>query len=238
MFKKHCSLFILLISICSIAQSTVENYKYVLIPAKFSFLKEKNEYRLHSTLKIFFDNKGFETYMDDEQLPEELANNKCKAIFVDLASKSTMFSTKLKLVLKDCNNNIILTSEEGSSREKEYKVAYNQAMLIALKSIQNASFKIAPKYKTEQKEVVSVSQNEPTAIVNTEVFNILPIDNGFNLINKSTNAIITLLKTTVANNYIARLEEKNGIVFKKGEQWYFEYYQNGKLVSEILDVKL
>jgi hypothetical protein len=238
MFKKCFSLFILLISIGSIAQNTVENYKYVLMPAKFSFLKEKNEYRLHSTLKIFFDNKGFETYMDDEELPEELANNKCKAIFVDLESKNTMFSTKLKVVVKDCNSNVLLISEEGSSHEKEYKVAYNQAMLIALKSIQNASFKIAPKYKTEQKEVVSVSQNKPTSIVNTDVFNVLPIDNGFNLINKSTNAIITLLKTTVANNYIARLEEKNGIVFKKEEKWYFEYYQNGKLVSEILDVKL
>jgi hypothetical protein len=238
MFKKYSRLFILFMAISSLAQNSVENYKYVLMPSKFSFLKDKNQYRLNSTLKFFFDNKGYETYTDDQQLPEELANNKCKAIFVDLESKNTMFSTKLKVVVKDCNGNILLTSEEGSSREKEYKVAYNQAMLIALKSINNPYFKISPKYSTEQNEVVLASQNKEVAVQNTAVFNILPIDNGYNLINKGTNAIITLLKTTVPNNFIARLEEKNGIVFKKGEQWYFEYYQNGKLVSELLDVKL
>lgn len=238
MFKKYSIIVIFLISMGAIAQTAAESYKYALMPAKFKFQNEKNEYRLNSTLKLFFANKGFEVYMDDEQLPEELANNKCKAIFVNVEPKNTMFTTKLKVVVKDCNDKVLVISDEGSSREKEFKVAYNQVLLIALKSIQNASFKVASKTNEPEKVIAQVVQNTTITTINSATFNVLTIDNGFNLINKSTNAIITLLKTTNASTYIARLEEKNGIVFKKGEQWYFEYYQNGKLVSEILDIKL
>ena len=63
------------------------------------------------------------------------------------------------------------------------------------------------------------------------------IANGYQLIDTTPKIVLTLLKTSVENYFIAGNATANGIVLKKKEDWFFEYYKDGKLISEKLLVK-
>jgi len=113
----------------------LNSYKYVLVPSSFEFLKESNQYQLNELTKFLFEKNGFEAYMEDEELPMELSQNRCKALIANVKNNSGLFSTKLVVVLKDCKNNQLFISEEGSSREKEYRTGYQEALRNAFESI-------------------------------------------------------------------------------------------------------
>ena len=79
--------------------------------------------------------------MENEELPMELSQNRCKALFANVKNNSGLFSTKLVVVLKDCKNNQVFISEEGTSREKDYKTAYQEALRNAFESISALNYK-------------------------------------------------------------------------------------------------
>ena len=81
--KKYLLLIAFFIFNTTIAQS-VNDYKYVVVPSKFDFLKEPNKYNMNSLTKMLFQKYGFEVFMMDEALPTEIANNRCKALFADV----------------------------------------------------------------------------------------------------------------------------------------------------------
>ncbi len=124
-------LLIVLISVSAHAQS-LNGYKYAMVPEKFSFLKEPNKYNLNLLSKMFLQKYGFEVYYDtDKTAPNDFFQNNCNKIYLDLIESSNMFSTKIKVVLKDCKGNIIAESEEGVSRDKEFMASYNEALRAA-----------------------------------------------------------------------------------------------------------
>ncbi len=65
-----------------------------------------------------------------------------------------MFKTKLSIELKDCNDQVVYTSEIGESREKEYNKAYNEALRDAFNSIEALSYKYEPLANTTKEPVV------------------------------------------------------------------------------------
>jgi len=138
--KRYILLFALLLSLSGYAQNTINNYKFVVVPEKFSFLKEADQYRLNTLSKMILEDKGFTVYMDNPQLPDEIASNKCNALNFDVLEKNTMFSTNLTVVLKDCKNNILFKSTEGRSKEKDYKVSYNLALRAAFESLNSFNY--------------------------------------------------------------------------------------------------
>ena len=64
-----------------------------------------------------------------------------------------------------------------------------------------------------------------------------PVANGYQLVDSSPKKVLALLKTSVPDYFIASTETVNGVLLKKNGDWFFEYYQNGQLVSEKLRVK-
>ena len=46
-----------------------------------------------------------------------------------------------------------------------------------------------------------------------------------------------IFKTSNSNCFIAVKGNIQGVLIAKDNQWYFEYYQNDKLISEKIDVK-
>jgi hypothetical protein len=116
--KKTLFLIFFLASSLGFAQS-VNDYKYAIVPSKFEFLKDKDQYRLNTLTKMLMEKYGFVTYFDTDILPTEVAESNCNNVYVDVQNTGNMFSTKLIVVLKDCKNAILFTSLEGKSREKE-----------------------------------------------------------------------------------------------------------------------
>ena len=228
---------LLLISSLTFAQPSLNDYEYAILPAKFKFQKEKNQYRINSTTKAFFEQKGLKVFYDDAVLSQDLANNNCNKVYISIEENNNMFTTKLTVSVKDCQNNALLTSNEGTSKIKEYALAYNEALQIALKSIQNFNYQY--KAKTEKQKSVQITSKTETKTDNSvQIYSEMKTtNNGFNFLHNQTKVVLSLLKTTSPNYFIAKSENKTGIVFKKDQSLFFEYYLNQKLVSEQIELK-
>jgi hypothetical protein len=129
------------------SQTNLNDYKYVVVPKKFDFLKEQDQYQLNSLTEFLFIKYGFETLFEGDDYPEDLINNRCLGLKSDVLKDSGLFKTKLNVELKDCNDKVVYTSEVGESREKEYKIAYNLALRDAFKSFETLNYKYQPNEK-------------------------------------------------------------------------------------------
>lgn len=249
--KKYILLLLLLISFSGYAQHTMNNYKYVIVPEKFSFLKEINQYGLNSLTKALLEEKGFTVYFDNLQLPAEIAGNKCQALAVELTQRKSMFSTNLTLSLKDCQGNVVFKGKEGKSREKDFETSYNQALRDAFVSLNDVPYvysaptaNVAP--VLQPVAAVATAQvteqgpaNPVTTATNMQAGTLYaqPTAVGYQLIDTTPKIVLTIFKTSAPEYFIADNGKTNGIVLKKNDNWFFEYYVNGKLVSEKLLIK-
>lgn len=235
--KKLLFFLLLLVFSFSFAQ---ENYKYVIVPKKFSFFSDENEYNTSSMTKAFFEKEGFIVYYDTDQFPSDLANNRCLAFYVNALKKSNMFITKINFELKDCANNVIYTSIQGSSREKEYQKSYNESFRMALAAMKGQlNFTNTSTGKTiVENETVSAT---PIAVESKKVpmerLTAIAIQNGYKLVDSIPTVIYELLATSIENVFTAKKGTISGTFLKKNTGWYFEYYQNDQLVSEKVEVK-
>ncbi|SES03050.1 hypothetical protein [Pedobacter rhizosphaerae] len=254
--KRYLFILLLALSFSGYAQPKVNNYKYIIVPEKFNFLKEVNQYNLNTLTKAIFEEKGFTVYYDNAELPTEIAADKCKALTVDVQEKNTLFVTSLTILLKDCKGNILLKSKEGKNREKEYKTAYNFALRDAFTSLNDLLYvagstteapatataaAAVPATPTSNTKTESPAVSQPIATAEAKPVEGLlyaqPIANGFQLIDASPKIVITLLKISVPDYFIASNGTANGIVLKKDGNWFFEYYKNNALVAEKLTIK-
>lgn len=253
--KRYILLLFLLVSLSGYAQQqTINNYKYVLVPEKFSFLRETNQYELNTLTKSLLEEKGFSAYFDNSDIPKELAGNRCNALTTEVVQKKGLFVTNLTLILKDCQGNIVFKSKEGKSREKEFDVSYTMALRDAYTSLKevpyayNGTTNAAPQQTTPA--AGSTSATSPT-LLPAPVPPPAPAETkdaagtlyaqstatGYQLIDTTPKKVLTLFKTSVPEYFIADNGAAHGIVLKKNGTWYFEYYKDDKLMAEKLLIK-
>jgi len=139
------------------AQSNLNDYKYVIVPNKFDFLKEADKYQLNSLTKFLFNKYGFSALMENENYPEDLAKNVCLGLRSKVISESGLFKTKLKFELKNCKGEILYISEVGETKEKDYAKAYNLALRDAFNSFETVNYSYKP-----NKNVVSEESKSDT----------------------------------------------------------------------------
>lgn len=243
--KKIILIVTILFSTILIAQ---ENYKYIIIPSQFPFFKEVDKYNLNSLTKSFFETEGFTAFFDSSDLPTEVSKNRCLALYVHAVENNSMFMTRITVVVKDCKNNVLITSDEGSTREKDYDKAYNQAMRAALSSLKG-KLKFKPESEFIENEGKSLPKKPsvldslipaPKEIIegNKNLLFALPTEYGFKLVNATPSVIFELQKTSITDLFLAeRGMMDNGIFYKKEDIWYYEYYNKEKLVIEKVEVK-
>jgi len=247
--KTYFFIILLALSFTAKGQSNTINYKYLIVPEKFSFLKQPNQYNLNVLAKALFEDKGFTVYYDNTEIPSEIATDRCRALVVEVDEHNSMFVTNLTILLKDCKGNVVLKSKEGKSREKEYKQSYNAAMRDAFSSFGDLHYEAGstpvvnatPVSPTQEVKTVPTAPVTPPATATTKQAEALlyaqAINNGYQLIDSAPKIVLTLLKTTVADYFIATGSSANGIVLKKDGSWFFEYYKDNALVSEKLSIK-
>jgi hypothetical protein len=244
---KTSALFIfLLFTVTAYSQNTINNYKYVLVPVKFNFSKADNQYGLNTLTKSLLKEKGFTAFVGNEELPPEVVANKCNALNAEVVENNGLLVTKLTLLLKDCQGNIIFQSKEGKSREKEFQTAYDLALRNAFSSLNDVPYKYEGTTFTQpqQDTIVQASSSAPTPVpassAVTETAGILyaqATSNGYQLIDTTPKKVLTLLKTSMQDYFIAEDGVSNGMVFKKNGEWFFEYYKDNKLISHKLQIK-
>jgi len=253
--KGYALLLLLLVSFSGFAQNTINNYKYVVVPEKFSFSREDDQYGLNSLTKSLLEEKGFTVYFDNATIPNELAGNRCNALNAEVVQKKGLFVTNLTLILKDCKGTVIFKSKEGKSREKEFLTSYNLALRDAFTSLNDVPYTYAGPANQGATEAATVVVTEvketsvPAPAAAAPVAAVAQVKdasgtlyaqatpNGFQLIDTTPKKVLTLLKTSVADYFIADNGVSQGIALKKGGEWYFEYYKDNQLISEKLLIK-
>ena len=217
-----------------------ENYNYIILPKKFSIFKEENKYSLNAISKSFFENEGFQVFYDSDEFPEDLAKNRCLALFVDVTENNGIFTTKVNFEFKDCYNKVVLISDQGTSREKDYQKAYIEAFRGALNSVKGSlKIKNATIKSTEKtKEVVeSVPSKKSNGIINTSELKAVATDTGYNLVDYSGHTVFYLYSTSLDTVFLAGKEIYKGVLLKKNNGWFFEYDFDGKVYSEKVEVR-
>ncbi|MFL5743967.1 MAG: hypothetical protein ACJ751_04845 [Niastella sp.] len=249
--KAPALLILVLFTVTVHAQTNINNYKYVIVPEKFSFSKSENQYGLNSLVRDLLEEKGFTAFMSNAQLPQEVAANKCSSLMADVVEKKGIFVTNLTILLKDCQGNIIFKSKEGKSREKEFQAAYDGALRDAYTSLKAAPYQYDGTTFTQTQ--VQPATAVPASIAPAPVAAAVPASaaitdatgtlyaqatpNGFQLIDTTPKKVLTLFKTSLPDYFIAANGPVAGVVFKKNEEWLYEYYKDDKLISQKLQIK-
>ncbi|WP_299125534.1 hypothetical protein [uncultured Winogradskyella sp.] len=251
----------LIVSFCATAQKDIHNYKYIIVPKKFDFSNSEDEYQLNSLTKFLFNKYGFEAYFVDDDLPEDLQKDRCLALTSEIfKQKGGMFKTKLEFKLKDCFGSVIMISQIGESRLKEYDKAYNEALRDAFVTFQNLDYEYAPmkdsvevsgvKDKIEEPKVEEVKEPEVETKVKDKKQEVKKINikedskglyyaqiivDGYQLVDSEPKVIMILFNTSAKDVFIVK--DKNAIVYKEGDLWiYYEHNDNKKIRKE-LDIK-
>ena len=294
-FELMKNILLPLFLICSfygMSQAELNKYKYIIVPTKFEAFKSENQYQTSTLIKHNLVENGF-TAVYDNDMPVDLLANRCLGLLLSLKDDSSMFTTKVTLILKDCLSNVIYTTVEGVSKEKDYKSAYSEAIKECFKSLSGVGYKFEPSgdnvpptvsfkndvKRIEEKASVQSKQNIPNPVVQqkatleeqsyknmepvqsnitkaensmekapaqvaykSDIATVLyaqPIANGYQLVDSTPKIAMWMWKTSVANVFIAQAYNaaEDGIIVKKGDKWYFEYYENEKLVGQELNIK-
>jgi hypothetical protein len=257
--KKIYFLMLFLFSVSIFSQSNNPiSPKYIIVKSTFDFLKQVDRYRTSSFTKFLFEKEGFKVYLDNEQLPEELYYNKCKAMFVDIKDDSNLFYTKNFIELLDCNNNLIHTSQIGKSKLKDYEKTYRQSIRNAFSTFKNldsiytsfssvkitkstkkeSNLEIVAKTKETKQEIIKPAVNSSTSEKkNNLIYSSLiakDISSGYQLLNRKNQVIFIILKTGNQNRFI--IKNKNGSLINKGSYWLAEYYEDQKLITKKIKI--
>ena len=244
---KRIVLLFVLISGYAFSQ-TVNDYQYVIVPAKFIIFKETDKFRLNTNVKMLLQKYGFKSFLSTDAIPFEVANANCKMLHVNLEKNNDFFSTKVKLILRDCKEKVVYQTSYGTSNEKDLLVAYNQALREAGKSFDKLNYKyngknggnaetVTAEYKSKN-ATPEINKNAAPAPIDPQLFFFAqPMVNGFQIVNNESRIMMQLLYTSQKNVFIALKNDINGIVINKNGQWIFEYYENAKLKTEPLNLK-
>jgi len=136
--------YILIMAMGLSAQAQLDEYKYVIVPKKFDAFKSENQYQTSTLVKHYLTEYGL-TAVYDDALPPDLAENRCLGLMANILDDSSMFTTKLKLGFKNCQNQEVFTTREGKSKTKEYDAAYREALQQAFGSFAGINYRYRPK---------------------------------------------------------------------------------------------
>ncbi|MFV5698794.1 hypothetical protein ACM55H_10535 [Flavobacterium sp. ZT3R17] len=242
-----------LISSYCFSQS-INDYKAVLIPLKFDFVKSDNQYRLATLSKFNLNKAGFQAFYTNESLPKEY-NDRCSLMYFDVVKEKSFLTTKLYITFKDCNGKIIFQSANGISKEKDFQLAYTEALNKAFISVyaleykynnavvRNSDTNLNPTSPSPVSEVVSTPLYTSETVKaniggdNSGTLYAQPTATGFQLIDSTPKVILKIFNSSRKDCFIAIKGNIQGVLIAKDNQWFFEYYLNDKLISEKVDVK-
>ena len=261
--KIYIFLLILCVTTSSWAQISINDYKYISVPDKFDFLKSNDQYQLNSLTKFLLKKNGFTVLNKSDNYPMDLAQNNCLLLNANVVKIKGLLVTKLQLILTDCRNKVVYSSEIGKSKFKEYQKAYHEALrnVFALSEFNYAYVEAnstdvllsptppqTPKVMPikpaseisseviEEKEEVK-EKEETVAIVELVSYLIIKQTNsGYDFLDSTSKTVKYSVHATLFENvYIIDGEE--GIIYKRGQSWVRESIENDKTTIEALNIQ-
>ena len=228
--KKILVIFIVLFSIASFSQQQI-----ILISNKYEFQKEPNSYNINNMLKAILVSNNYQVYFEDEVLPLEIAQNKCNALKGVLVDKSNVFLTKVKLQIKDCQNNLLFETAEVKSKEKDIQEGFIETIKLLSPELKKYKPAVIQKNEVvvEKQGLVEVPKaSEYKTYLNCFLDKSIKESHDFEIIGTEQNVLLFLRKTKNPSVFIAYREGANGVFTKTESKGIFEYYIDGKYMVE------
>jgi len=95
------------------------------------------------------------------------------------------------------------------------------------------SFKSLEPVQTDYKKGEPVS----TSKVFTGILYAQELPNGFQLVDNTPKIQLKIFKSSMPNVYIAKADNRDGVVYTSDGKWFFEYHQEDQIVREELNIK-
>ncbi|WP_010134468.1 hypothetical protein [Ochrovirga pacifica] len=144
------------------AQNKLNPYPAVLIPERFSFQDEPNEYNINQILKSSLSKYGFQAFINGEDIPDDL--DPCEILRLEMEKKG-LLTNKIKLIFSNCYGQTVYTSIVGQSRIKEFQPSYYEAIGLALKDPNITQHKyVAGSVPTKPKKPTATQPKKPEPV--------------------------------------------------------------------------
>lgn len=233
--KKLSLLFVLLLPVLAFSQ-TINNYEMVLVPVRFEFQSEDNQYRASTILKTGLTEVGFKATYSNENAKVNFSD-RCNLLNAKLINHQNILRTKLQFQLVDCNGKVLFETPIIDSKEKDRAIAFRQCMDKIIDLIKNMEYKFeGENTMPSMPQTVEVQKTE-AKIDLSKVLYAQPTDNGFQLVDSTPQLVMKLFKTSQPDFYTAQFQNQTGMVFKRDNQWFFEFTQEGTLKTVSLEIK-
>lgn len=242
--------FTIFLYLYSTKQSTaqnLDNYKYVLVNDTYSFLKEKDEYKLNSLTVFLYEKMGFNVVTNDKPYPLDLASNNCLGLKSTLIKHKSFLKTKLQIELRDCNNVLVYMSEIGVSSLKDYQKSYHEALRQAFKSMKtlNYGYKLSNRPTKEKVLPAAPNVNEISKDTRTQENHISSAsytyiaqktENGYNFYHfKSKELVYQTFQLSVGPD-VYLIVGAAGVIYQSNTTWVREFIRGEQIVIENLSV--
>lgn len=237
--NKLLLVFLIFVSLFANAQKSINNYKYIIVTNKFDFLNKPNQHQTSALTKFLFEKNGFNVLLDNEVFPEDLNRDRCLGLTAKVIDDSGFFTTKNKIQLRNCKNEIVFETKFGKSKKKVYKKAYHEAIRKAFISLKALNYKYQSVnqvvIKKENRPVAKAKEESKQEVKNGGILYAQAKSSGYQLVNTKPEIIFEVLKTSNPNIFV--LKNKTGVLLNKQGDWFVEYYKEDKLIVERIKLK-
>lgn len=233
------------------AQTDLNQYKYVSVPDRFDFMKTNDQFQMSSLTQFLLTKKGFTVLESIENYPSDLAANSCLLLDVNVEKIKGFLKTKLEVQFINCKKEMVFRSAIGTSKEKDFKIAYHQAIRAAFDSMEvlnynyEASAAIDISAPIETSTTVLPKPSVQTPSVPVVVASADPVDSpelpktlivstayGYDITDANGRVLYSIHPTMEEGIFI--IDNLPGIAYKRGKRWVREYVLKKKTVIELL----
>ena len=107
-------------------------FDYVVVPDRFGFQYERDQYQINSLLKFLFNKHGFHAFFPSE-LPDV---SRCDGLYAEIEQVNGFVWTEVSIRLLDCDGILFYQPKSGRSKLKDFAKAYSEAVRMAFESIE------------------------------------------------------------------------------------------------------
>jgi len=151
--------------------------------------------------------------------------------FKSITALNYSFKKEKESVVVEETKNENISLPEVVEEDLEINQANEVVKVVAVKEVKKAK---ELKEVKEMKNVMKVEEIQEVKAVSNLLY-AQANSQGFQLVDSTPKVVYILLKSSKEGEYI--LKNKNGILYKKGENWIAEYYEGTKLVQKELQIK-
>jgi hypothetical protein len=236
---KNLLYILLFCSFYTNGQQTLNDFQTVILPLRFDFQSEDNQYRLNSSLKFEIEKLGFKV-LTSKSYNEINFSDRCQYLYVDVKDLSSMLNIKIQLSFNDCHGDIVYQSIEAKTKEKNKEKAYKEVSKQILESIKSIDYRYNEKSNQVSSETIVQTPQKPTSTFDwAQTLYAQKTENGFQLVDTTPKVILKMTQTSRPDTFMAedKVNQTTGIVFKQGDHWIYELSIDSKTKAYQLNIK-